>query len=122
MSKGKGSRKVKWFNYTKGYGFITLNDGSEDLFVHQTLIHSNGFLSPVKGETVEDFVEHENGRRTKALDVTGPDEVFIQGNNGGGSGGGRGGGRGVRLDVKCSKEVATASHKAIFFQSIQSIP
>nr|ABA54143.1 putative glycine-rich protein [Picea glauca] len=93
MSEGKRSGKVKWFDSTKGYGFITPDDGSEDLFVHQTSIHSNGFRSLAEGEAVEYTVEHENGGRTKALDVTGPDGAFVQGNSGGG-GGGRGGGRG----------------------------
>ncbi|OIC49107.1 hypothetical protein A7L55_20135, partial [Acinetobacter baumannii] len=78
MSEGKRSGKVKWFDSTKGYGFITPDDGSEDLFVHQTSIHSNGFRSLAEGEAVEYTVEIENGGRTKALDVTGPDGAFVQ--------------------------------------------
>ena len=36
---------VKWFDYKKGYGFVTPDDGSEDIFVHQTVIHASGFRS-----------------------------------------------------------------------------
>ena len=43
---------VKWFNSEKGYGFITPNDGSEDLFVHHTGIVGGGFRSLEEGEKV----------------------------------------------------------------------
>ncbi|XP_076932560.1 cold shock protein 2-like [Bidens hawaiensis] len=111
MAADNGDRKsgtVKWFNDTKGFGFITPDDGSEDLFVHQSSIRTDGFRSLGDGETVEYVVEEGSDGRTKAADVTGPDEGPVQGSSRGGSGGGgdryggggsggyNGGGRGSR--------------------------
>ena len=44
--------KVKWFNDQKGYGFITPEDGSKDLFVHHTSIMGSGFKTLAEGATV----------------------------------------------------------------------
>ena len=49
MSKGT----VKWFNATKGYGFITPEDGGKDLFVHFSEIQGEGFKTLREGQAVE---------------------------------------------------------------------
>lgn len=43
---------VKWFNGERGYGFISPDDGGEDLFVHHTGIAGNGFKYLIEGEKV----------------------------------------------------------------------
>lgn len=67
---------VKWFNDTKGFGFISPDDGGEDLFVHQSSIKADGFRSLAEGEVVEFAISEGDDGRTKAVDVTGPDGSF----------------------------------------------
>ncbi|KAL3637354.1 hypothetical protein CASFOL_019653 [Castilleja foliolosa] len=85
---------VKWFNDQKGFGFITPEDGSDDLFVHQSAIKTDGFRSLGEGESVEFIVEYGDDGRAKAANVTGPDGGSVQGGRGGGGGGGGYGGGG----------------------------
>jgi cold shock protein len=51
MSKIKGT--VKWFNESKGFGFITPEDGKADVFAHFSAIQSNGFKTLAEGQQVE---------------------------------------------------------------------
>jgi CspA family cold shock protein len=44
---------VKWFNDSKGYGFITRDDTGTDVFVHYTAIQEGGFRSLAEGQKVE---------------------------------------------------------------------
>lgn len=44
---------VKWFNNSKGYGFITPADGSPDVFVHYSTIETDGYKSLAEGQAVE---------------------------------------------------------------------
>jgi len=44
---------VKWFNSSKGYGFIAPDDGSEDLFVHHSDVKTEGYASLDEGQKVE---------------------------------------------------------------------
>jgi CspA family cold shock protein len=44
---------VKWFDAEKGYGFITPEDGSKDLFVHHSEIQADGYAKLEDGEKVE---------------------------------------------------------------------
>lgn len=53
MARGK----VKWFNDSKGFGFISNDDGSGDVFAHFSSIVSNGFKTLSEGEIVEFEIE-----------------------------------------------------------------
>ena len=48
---------VKWFNDSKGFGFITPEDGSKDVFVHQSEVQMEGFRTLGEGQQVEFEVE-----------------------------------------------------------------
>lgn len=48
---------VKWFNESKGFGFISPQDGSDDVFVHFSAIGGDGFKTLTEGQTVSYQVE-----------------------------------------------------------------
>jgi CspA family cold shock protein len=60
---------VKWFSDDKGFGFITPDEGSRDLFVHHTGINSDGFRTLAEGTRVT-YEEEAGDKGPKAVNVT----------------------------------------------------
>lgn len=59
---------VKWFNADKGYGFITPDDGSADVFAHFSNIESKGFRTLEEGEKVEfDITQGQKGLQAEHI-------------------------------------------------------
>jgi CspA family cold shock protein len=63
------SGTVKWFNDEKGFGFITPDDGSKDLFVHQSAITGAGHRSLTEGAKVT-FESESSDKGPRAANVT----------------------------------------------------
>jgi CspA family cold shock protein len=61
---------VKWFSDDKGYGFITPDDGSQDVFVHHSAIQSEGFRTLAEGAKVT--YESEDGPKGPAAQSVQP--------------------------------------------------
>jgi CspA family cold shock protein len=58
MATTKLKGQVKWFNESKGFGFITPEDGSKDIFVHFSAISDDGFKTLAEGQNVEYTIEN----------------------------------------------------------------
>ena len=59
---------VKWFSDEKGFGFITPEDGSTDLFVHESAINADGFRTLAEGAKVS-FETESGPKGPRAVDV-----------------------------------------------------
>lgn len=58
------SGTVKWFNNTKGYGFITPSEGGDEIFVHFSTIESDGYKTLTEGQNVEfDVTQGPKGKQ-----------------------------------------------------------
>ncbi|MEW6042556.1 MAG: cold shock domain-containing protein [Elusimicrobiota bacterium] len=63
--------KVKWFNERKGYGFISKEDGSGDVFVHYSSIEGDGYKSLKEGDSVEfNVVDSPKGSKAENVKKT----------------------------------------------------
>jgi len=60
---------VKWFNESKGYGFISPDDGAADLFVHHSEVKTSGYASLNEGQKVE-FEVGQGKKGPCAVNVT----------------------------------------------------
>jgi CspA family cold shock protein len=59
---------VKWFNDAKGFGFVTPDDGSDDLFAHFSAINMNGFKSLQEGQKVSfDVIQGPKGKQASNI-------------------------------------------------------
>jgi CspA family cold shock protein len=61
---------VKWFNPTKGFGFIEPEGGSKDVFLHVSAIERAGLQSPAEGQKVEFELETGRDGRTSAANIS----------------------------------------------------
>jgi CspA family cold shock protein len=63
------SGTVKWFNPTKGFGFIQPDDGSKDVFVHISAVERAGLRSLIDGQKVTFAIEQGNNGKSSAVDL-----------------------------------------------------
>jgi cold shock protein len=61
---------VKWFNESKGFGFIKPEDGGEDLFVHFSAIKADGFRTLAEGQKVRfEVVRGQKGLQAQSVEI-----------------------------------------------------
>ncbi|MDA0997747.1 MAG: cold-shock protein [Proteobacteria bacterium] len=61
---------VKWFNTTKGYGFIQPDDGGKDAFVHISAVESSGLDRLVEGQRVNFELQQDRNGKMAAAEIT----------------------------------------------------
>ena len=61
---------VKWFNSTKGYGFIQPDDGSKDVFLHISEVQRSGIQEPREGDKLEFELQRGQQGKTSAVNLT----------------------------------------------------
>ncbi len=61
---------VKWFNPTKGYGFIAPDTGGKDIFVHISAVQKAGMRSLNEGQKVSFEIEQQQNGRSAAVDLS----------------------------------------------------
>lgn len=68
---------VKWFDQTKGYGFITPEDGSSDVMLHSSCLRSSGVSTPVEGAEITcEAVRRDKGlQAVRIIQISGGDEA-----------------------------------------------
>ena len=60
---------VKWFNPTKGFGFITPDDGGKDVFVHISAVERSGIGNPAEGQKISYDLESDRQGRSSATNL-----------------------------------------------------
>ena len=62
---------VKWFNDSKGFGFVTPDDGSEDLFAHFSEINMSGFKTLKEGQKITfDVTQGQKGKQASNIQAS----------------------------------------------------
>jgi CspA family cold shock protein len=68
MATGKNKGKVKWFNDAKGFGFITPDEGGDELFAHFSAIMTDGFRTLKEGQDVTfEVIDGPKGKQAQNI-------------------------------------------------------